>query len=60
MMGVLFFSQAGFQQANQTLGPQFMTFASVSPGRAGVDALRDGWINLLLLSKVDALVAKTR
>ena len=57
---MLHLAQAGMLEAKNTLGEGFMTFASVLPGRASHDALRDGWVNVLLLSKADALVAKAR
>ena len=42
------------------LGEGHLRFATVGPGREGSQALFDGWANVLLLSKADAIVGTSR
>ena len=51
---------AGMQTAQDELGEGFLRFQSTAPGRSGERALADGWANIILLSKAQALVATSR
>mmetsp|Transcript_40067 Transcript_40067/g.125936 ORF Transcript_40067/g.125936 Transcript_40067/m.125936 type:complete len:374 (-) Transcript_40067:22-1143(-) len=53
-------AQSGIELARRVLGKEVLVLESVEPGRQGKRALLDGWKNVLLLSKVDALVATSR
>jgi hypothetical protein len=53
-------TSAGILTAEAELGQNFLRLQTQPPGRAGQVALSEGWANILLLSKAQALVATSR
>ena len=51
---------AGMQLAEAQLGAAFLRLQAVEPGRAGKQALVEGWANMLLLSRAQAIVGTSR